>query len=194
MSKFAQMPETAWKIDQSINIDQISMEEIKLIFSQAEKRLDDTAKQGESIASKTMSMITLMAGLLIALSGYIISVWKGPTALTNKDLVGIFGCLYLLGLLIYVINNVMTYNYLFAGSRPEKLKSSMYADDDIPRSKMLLLLYLNEIEDYNRRIENNTALNHEGWRRYRTSVRLFLWFPVVMVFLYGVFEWIRRGK
>ena len=194
MSKFAHPPKITWRIDQSINIDRISMDELKLIFSQAEKRLDDTIKQGESIASKTMSMITLMAGLLIALSGYIISIWKGPTALTNKDLVGIFGCLYLLGLLIYVINNVMTYKYGVAGSRPERLMSSSYVDDDIPRSKMLLLLYLNEIEEYSRRIENNTALNHEGWRRYRTSVRLFLWFPIVMVFLYGVLEWILREK
>ena len=69
-------------------------------------RLDDTVKQGESIASKTMSMITLMAGLLIALSGYTISILKGFSALTTKDWVGIAGCLYLLGLLIYAINNV----------------------------------------------------------------------------------------
>jgi hypothetical protein len=194
MSRVTQLPESPWTINQSIKIDQLSLDELKLIFNQAEKRLDETMKRGESIASKTMSIVTLMAGLLVALSGYIISIWKGFSALTTKDWVGITGCLYLLGLLIYVINNVMTHKYIAAGSRPEKLISSTYSDEDIPGSKMLLLMYVNEIEDYNRRIANNTILNRRGWRRYRRSVRLFLLFPLVLSLLYAVLEWIRRGK
>lgn len=194
MSRAIQPPEMAWTIDQSINVDRLSMDELKLIFSQAEKLLNDTVKEGESIASKTMSMITLMAGLLIALGGYIISIWKGFSALTNKDLVGIVGCLYLLGVLIYVINNVMTQKYLMVGSQPEDLVNSTYIDDDITVSKMLLLLYINEIEEYNRRIANNTTLNRRHWRRYNASLRLFLFFPVVLALLYEVLEWMRRGK
>ena len=194
MSRAAQPPEMAWTIDQSINVDRLSMDELKLIFSQAEKRLDDTVKQGESIASKTMSMITLMAGLLIALSGYTISIWKGFYALTTKDWVGIVGCLYLLGLLIYAINNVMTHNHHVAGSKPEDLVNATYSEDDIAGNKMLLLMYINEIEDYNWRIECNTMLNRQGWRRYRTSVRVFLLFPIVLAFLYEILEWMRRGE
>jgi hypothetical protein len=194
MNRVTYLPKMAWTIDQSINIDRLSMDELKLIFNQAEKLLNDTVKEGESIASKTMSMITLMAGLLIALGGYIISIWKGFSALTNKDLVGIVGCLYLLGVLIYVINNVMTHKYLMVGSQPENLVNSTYIDNEITGSKMLLLLYINEIEDYNRRIANNTTLNHRHWRRYNASLRLFLFFPVVLALLYEVLDWIRREK
>ena len=194
MSMFAQPPEMAWTIDQSINIDRLSMDELKLIFSQAEKRLDDTIKQGESIAAKTMSMITLMAGLLIALGGYIISIWKGFSTLTNKDWVGVFGCLYLLGLLIYVVNNIMTYSYSVAGSRPEKLIRSGYSDEDLKGSKLLFLLYLDEIESYSHRIAINTKLNRRNWRRYRIAVSLFLFFPLVLVLVYETLQWIRRGK
>jgi hypothetical protein len=194
MSRTAQLAETDWTIDQSINVDRLSVDELKLIFSQAEKRLDDTVKQGESIASKTMSMITLMAGLLVALSGYIISVWKGSAALTNKDWVGIVGCLYLLGLLIYVINNVMTYKYFVVGTRPEILIESTFSDDDIQDSKMLLLLYINEIEEYNWRIGENAYLNRRRWRRYRISAMLLLFFPLVLALLYETLEWTRRSK
>jgi hypothetical protein len=194
MSRAAQPPEMAWTIDQSINVDRLSMDELKLIFNQAEKRLDETVKRGESIASKTMSMITLMAGLLIALSGYIISIWKGFPALTNKDWVGIVGCLYLLGLLIYVINNVMTHKYLVVGSQPEDLINSTYSGEDISGSKILLLMYINEIENYNWRIDYNTTLNRRCWRRYLISVRVFLLFPLVLALLYGVLEWIFREK
>ena len=135
MSRAVQTAEAFWTINQSINVDRLSMDELKLIFNQAEKHLDDTVKQGESIASKTMSMITLMAGLLVGLSGYTISIWKGPASLNNKDIVAIFGCLYILGLLIYVINNIMTYYYWVAGSPPEELVNSTYTDDDIQEVK-----------------------------------------------------------
>ena len=194
MSSFAQPPEMPWSIDQSLNIDRVSMEELKLIFNQAEKRLDSTTKEGENIASRTTTMVTLMAGLLIALSGYLISVWKGIITLTNKDLVAIFGCLYLLGLLIYAIRNIMTHRHFMTGSQPEDLVNSTYDDDEITRSKMLLLLYINEIESYNGRIVNNTALNREGWRRYRNLVRLLLFFPFALALLLETLEWIRRGK
>ena len=88
-----------WKIDPSIDVNRVSLEDVKFVFSQAEKRLDDTVKTGESIASKTMSMITLMAGVLIALSGYTISDWKGLAFATDKDVVAVLGSLYILGLL-----------------------------------------------------------------------------------------------
>jgi hypothetical protein len=114
------------------------MEELKLIFNQAEKRLDNTVKEGENIASRTMTMITIMVGLLIAISGYTISIWKGVSALAIKDWVAIVGCLYLLGLLFYIIRNIITHRYSLAGSEPADLVSSTYDDDEIPRSKMLL--------------------------------------------------------
>lgn len=194
MRSFAHTPEIPWSIDQSLNIDRVSIEELKLIFNQAEKRLDSTTKEGENIASRTMSIITLMAGLLIALSGYTISIWKGFSGLTTKGWVAIVGCLYLLSLLIYIINNIITHRYSHAGSRPEQLVNSMFDDEEIPRTKTLLLLYLNEIENYNRRIANNSALNSRGWRRCRISVRLLLFFPFALALLYETLEWIRRGR
>src|ERR1700679_3531021 len=100
-----------WKIDPSIDVDRVSLEDVKLIFSQAEKRLDDTVRSGENIASKTMSMITLMAGVFIALSGFIIANWGSSTPATKKDYLAVFGCYYLLALLIYTIKNVLPNKY-----------------------------------------------------------------------------------
>ena len=85
MPKIGPSREVSWKIDRSIDVDRVSLEDVKFIFSQAEKRLDDTVKTGESIASKTMSMITLLAGVLIALSGYMISNWNSVALASHKD-------------------------------------------------------------------------------------------------------------
>jgi len=88
----------------------------------------------------------------------------------------------------------MTHRHFMTGSQPEDLVNSTYDNDEITRSKMLLLLYINEIESYNDRIVNNTALNREGWRRYRNLVRLLLSFPFALALLLETLEWIRRGK
>lgn len=157
--------------------------------------MDDTVKRGESIASKTMSMITLMAGLLMGLSGYIFSVWKSPAPLTNKNLAAIFGCLYILGNLLYIINNIITNKYYPIGSQPQAFTNDLLYDyDDVSRDKILLLMYLNETEEYNWRIGNNETLNRRRWRRYRISVYLFLFLPFVLVIVYSVLKWIRRGE
>ena len=88
----------------------------------------------------------------------------------------------------------MTHKYLIVGSQPEELINSTYSSEDIAGNKMLLLMYINEIENYNLRIECNTLLNRQGWRRYRISVRTFLLFPLVLALLYGLLEWMHRGK
>lgn len=49
-----------WKIDPTIDVNRVSIEDVKLVFAQAEKRLDDTIKTGELIAGKTMTLMTLM--------------------------------------------------------------------------------------------------------------------------------------
>jgi hypothetical protein len=48
----ALLPEDAdWKIDPAIDVNRVSVEDVKLIFAQAEKKLDDSAKTVESFAS-----------------------------------------------------------------------------------------------------------------------------------------------
>src|ERR1700722_15570878 len=121
MGAHALPPKQVWKIDPSIDVDRMSLEDVKLIFSQAEKRIDDTVRTGENIASKTMSVITLMAGVFIALSGFIIANWGSPTPKTKKDYLAVFGCCYLLAMFVYTIRNILPDKYLVPGSEPEQL-------------------------------------------------------------------------
>jgi hypothetical protein len=68
MMKLGQQP---WKIDSSIDVNRVSLEDVKLIFGQAEKRLDDTVKTGESIASKKGYHRPLIKIMLPSLAHYI---------------------------------------------------------------------------------------------------------------------------
>lgn len=180
-----------WKIDPSIDINRVSLEDVKFVFSQAEKRLDDTVKTGESIASKTMSMITLMAGVLIALSGYTISDWKGLAVATDKDIVAILGSLYILGLFMYMLKNVMPNEYFVLGSEPDQLMLPGYFDAKLPLDKITIFIYMSEIENYNLRIEQNLDVNAGRWKKYRFSVISILMLPVFLGAVYIMLEWLK---
>ena len=185
-------PEPLWEIDPSIDVDRVSLDDVKLIFAQAEKRLDDTVKTGESIAMKTMTMATLMAGVLIALSGFIISDWKGLSLFTHRDWVGISGCVYILSLLIYMIRNVMPNKYQKVGSEPEELMIPQFFTSSIPQDKITLFIYMSEIEEYSERIRDNTEINMRHGKRFRFSVILFLALPLILGFFYGLLEWLGK--
>ena len=179
-----------WKIDPAIDVNRVSLEDVKFIFNQAEKRLDDTVKTGESIASKTMSMITVMAGVLIALSGYTISNWKGFLSATDKDLAAIIGSLYILGLFFYMLTNVLPNNYFVLGSEPDLLMVPQYFDAALPQEMTTIFIYMSEIENYNDRIDKNLEVNAGRWRKYRISVVLFLLLPVVLGIVFILQEWL----
>jgi len=190
MAKSTLSSKPPWKIDSTIDVDRISLDDVKFIFTQAEKRLDDTVKTGESIASRTMAMVTLLAGVLIALSGFIISNWKSLRSATHKDYVAILGCLYIISLFIYMVKNVLPNKYFVLGSQPENLMSPQYFTSVIPQDKITLFIYMSEIENYNLRIEKNLSVNSRRLVRYRFSVILFLLFPVVLGIVYTLLEWL----
>lgn len=184
MSKISASLQPPWKIDPAIDIGKISVEDIKLVFAQAEKRLDDTVKTGELIASKTMTLITFMAGLLIALSGFFISNWNGWSKLNGKVFVSLIGALYMLGLVTYMLKNVLPNEYYVLGSNPRDLMSPRFYDPVLPVDKIAIFMYMSEIENYDSRIEYNREKNNARWRRYRYSL-ITLWvMPMVLGILY----------
>ena len=179
-----------WQIDPSIDIDRVSLNDVKLIFAQAEKRLDDTVKTGEGIATKTMNLVTLVAGILIALSGFLISNWKGLATATNKDLIAVMGVLYVLTVFIYMIKNVLPNEYFVMGSEPSELMLPSFFDPAVRDDKITIFLYMNEIENYDYRIEVNLVVNNGRWLRFRRTVVALLMLPVLLGVVYILLEWL----
>ena len=188
MAKAAPPVPPSWKIDPTIDVNRVSLEDVKLIFSQAEKKLDYSAKTVESFASKTMAMITLMAGILIALMGYLISNWKDIHSMTSKEYVAGVGCLYILGLFIYVTSNVLPARYFSLGSEPQSLFLPTFFEAGVPKKKITVFLFMSEIENYNRRILTNLDVVKRCRKRYRDAVLCFLGFPFFLGLLFALLE------
>jgi hypothetical protein len=180
-----------WKIDPSIDVTRVSLEDVKLIFSQAEKRLADTVRLGQSIESKTMTMFSLMAGILIGLCSYIISNWNDDEPISNKAWVAICGIMYILGLSIYMLPSLHTDRYFMLGSKPSQLMSPSYFATDIHVDRITLFLYMSEIENYNLRIEGNLKENERNLRLFRLSMTLLLILPVFLGIVFAIMQWLR---
>jgi hypothetical protein len=179
-----------WRIDPSIEINRVSLEDAKLIFSQAEKKLAETVRTRESIESKTMTVVSLMTGALMALCGYIISNWKNDDPISHKALVATLGVVYILGLFIYMLRNIVTDRYFMQGSKPSQLMSPSYFAKGIPQDKITLFLYFSEIESYNLRIEQNLEENRRRLHLLGLSITLLLFLPIFLGITFGIMQWL----
>jgi hypothetical protein len=171
-------------------VNVVSLEDVKLIFSQAEKRLDDTVKTGESIASKTMTVVGLLTGVLIALCGYTISNWNDDEPLGSKVWVAIIGSVYIVSLFFYMLKNVLPNRYFVLGSEPNELMISSFFANSVQQGKITVFLYMSEIENYDWRIQRNLELNEQRWNKYRRSVIFLLLLPVFLGIAYGIMQWL----
>lgn len=184
MSKSSEPVKPPWKIDPAINVDRASLDDIRFVFAQAEKRLDDSVKTGELITSRTMTLMTLMAGLLIALSGFFISNWNGWAKLNARVLVSLIGVLYILGTVTYMLKNVLPDEYFVLGSYPRDLITPNFYDPALPADKIAILMYISEIENYDSRIDYNRKKNNTRWNRYRHSLIALWLMPMILGVLY----------
>jgi hypothetical protein len=60
----------------------------------------------------------------------------------------------------------------------------------LPAGKTTIFIYMNEIENYNLRIEKNLAINKRRWRQYRLAVNAMVALPVVLGILYVLLDWL----
>jgi len=185
--KLKKMSTERWKIAVS-NENNVTIEDVKFIYSQAEKRLDDTIKTGETIASKTTTILTLMTGIIVGVSAYIVNKWEGLTSVDNKIIVSTIAIIYVALVLVYMIRNVLPNHYHVAGSLPKDLFSDVYFNDSVDRNKQTIYLYMSEIENYQFRIEKNGTVNDERWSKYIGSIIALLIMPFLLAILYVVLE------
>jgi len=184
VSKSSNPPLPPWKIDPFIDVDRISLDDVKFVFAQAEKRLDDTVKRGELIANRTITLMTLMTGVLIALSGFFVSNWNGWPVLNAKTLVSFVGAIYMLSIVTYMLKNILSNEYYVLGSKPRELMSPNFYSPFLSSDRIVIFMYMSEIESYDFRIDHNSKINDASWKRFRHSLIALWLMPMILGILY----------
>jgi hypothetical protein len=164
--------------------DNHSIEHLKFVFSQAEKRLDESHKTFETTTTKSVTLITLNVALLSALTAYFF---------VNNDFSGVFSpklfsvfivCVYLFLILIYIVKNILPHDYQPSGSSPSLLLTE--CPPDVNEELHLKDVYYSELVGYDKRIEHNFTMNNPRLERIRKSINLLIYMPVLGLLIYTI--------
>lgn len=164
--------------------DNHSIEHLKFVFSQAEKRLDESHKTFESTTTKSVTLITLIVALLSALTAYFF---------VNNDFSGIFSpklfsvfvvCVYIFFVLIYIVRNILPHDYQPSGSSPSLLLTE--CPQGVNEELHLKDVYYSELVGYDKRIEHNFTMNNPRLERIRKSVNMLIYMPVLGLLIYTI--------
>lgn len=176
-----------WKIAVS-NESNISLDDVKFIFYQAEKRLESTIKNSDNVSTKTLSIVAALLAIITGCCAYIISNWVSLEKMNNKSITASIAVVYAILIGGYMIKNVLPAAYHSMGSMPKDLFLDRFFTSDFNEERRTIHLYMNEIEDYNKRIKINWENNNDRWGRYTGSVIALFIMPFILTIFFLLLE------
>lgn len=166
------------------NFENITVEDAKFLFSQAEKKLDDTIKVSDTITARSYSIITVLVGILTAVSGVFLKSVLEKGINRSELILESVGVIYLIGCLLFLIWNVSATKYWTLGSEPQHLCRNKFFEDDLPKNLISVYLYINEIENYQERITVNLEKNRNRFLILRNVLVALYLLPFILATLY----------
>jgi hypothetical protein len=132
------------------------------------------------------TLITLITGSLLALMGYLITKLGNTVMLDKGFITASAGAIYLYVLAIVSFANNYPKSYLLPGALPKDLFDPSFFDPHVPKEGRILRYYVNEIENYQGKIEVNGELNESRWSRYITICKWLLALPIILITCYVI--------
>ena len=186
----------SWEKGLSEYQESSTVDQLKFIFEQAEKQLKDSVEDSNTIVTRATTLLTLMSGFLLLILGFLISKLKPDNfqifhKLTFIDLIKLHPipitalaiAIYLFWVIYGVSRNLIDTTYYTIGSESKDLFASGYYNNTATDTERLLMFYIGEIKDYQKRIDNNKFLNDIRWRKLNKSIqRSVFTFPLAFIF------------
>jgi hypothetical protein len=160
------------------------LEDLKFVFSQAEKRVKESSDDGDKINNKSLTIIGICLTLITGLIGYVI------TNAHNKDFPLLASAIYIVISLVVVCcklkPNIYPKRYLSVGSYPADLMSdNMYENTTDVDTTEYRMIY-SEILAYQQRIMQNKKNNDSRNARLRKAYDILFQIPIFSVVCYLV--------
>ncbi len=170
--------QTEWEKQLSLFQDKITIEEVRFAFEQAEKLLNDTIEDSQTIVSRVNIIMTLLAGALLFLGGYIVSQITGKnfdhlatvkfSVFLRFHPILIIAGIVTMGLVVILLRlsvHLFGLSYYTLGSQPKDLLVSGYYKQKLTDSERLISYYLGELKNYQYRITVNMWKNEIRWEQ-----------------------------
>ncbi len=162
----------------------------KFIFDQAEKQVKETSDAGNNIVTRSTTLLTLIAGLLIALFGYGFSQWFALSKQFDHIVYSTFlTCIYT-GVYLFIIIVLLTYNlfgkdYAIIGSEPKSLFKDLFFDKN-KADDIIIHFYVSEFVQYQQRIATNKEINNSRWKKYHLALIMIVIVPVIIFLIFVI--------
>ena len=162
--------------------DDHSIEHLKFVFSQAEKRLDDSHKTFEATTTKTVTLITLIVAILSTLSAYFFVNNDFEGSFSPKLFTVLILCFYSFAILVYIIKNILPHDYQPSGSSPSLLLTER--PTELSEELHLKDIYYSELVNYDNRISHNFNINNPRLKRIKKSIISLTLLPLIGLIIY----------
>lgn len=159
-------------------------QEVKFIFDHAEKMLRETLETNTLIVTRVTSLTTLTSTLLIALFGFTISRFDA-NKIDTLFITAVVGIVYFFAIAVMLFLNILPKKYHQVGAEPKQFFSRAFINR-YNANYRIQLFYVNEIQEYQKRIQYNLKLNYKRWNLYLISLTLILLAPVVLSLVYYI--------
>ncbi len=179
-----------WHADLSPkNEKNVTLDDLKFIFGQAEKRMDDGIKNFDATTTKSINFIALSAALLTAMSAYFFTNFDPQGQYSPKLLTVAVACLYTAVVLYRFVGIILPKTYQPIGTYPQFLfADDFFEDNDTWKQPGLAYstwcIYLSELESYQRRIKQNATANEIRLGQFNQSTQLICTMPIGGLVLY----------
>lgn len=165
--------------------DNHSIEHLIFVFSQAEKRLEDSNKAFEFTTNKTFTVMSIIVAILTAITTYFISEFDINGVFAPKVAVAAFSIIFLFVILFRVSKNIKSEEYNPLGSYP----SILYTE--CPKELTSDLHYKDilhsEIIGYGKRISFNEKINETRTKILDKCIMSLVFYPIVAILVYILF-------
>ena len=175
-----------WVIDTNYK-DKSTLEDVKFIFEQAEKQLTESLETSTVIINRVNTLATILVTLLIGLVAFIITRLETEKNEINALLITASTAVvyYYFLFAIYLNQNIKSSEYFGIGAYPKDFFDEDFYEISPPEGKgRVYFFYLNEIESYQKRIEENNNINRYRWRIYNSSLRGLIYSPIILLIIY----------
>ena len=174
------------------NVKNCELDELKFVFSQAEKLMSETDNTFNSHTKKSVTILSFLIAICVGLLSYFF---------TENDFSGVFSptlftVLFLaatsLGIAIYISLNIKTTVWNSSGSEPSKLLNSIFYERKSKNKDYSVIkgMIYSELINYEKRITFNFAKNTIKATRINISIIGLILLPILGLICYLISIWV----
>lgn len=160
------------------------IEDSKFILEMAEKKMEKFLESADILVSRSTTLLTVIAGFLVALVGYSISSFNEEDPLNILNIISIIGIIYFIAITIYLSPNISGIGFSTPGLLPKKFLVVEFFDDKNKPDMRLKQFIWAQIENYQDSIDKNISKLNNSWNRYRKSLKLLIFSPFLAMLIF----------